>query len=93
MATQETSYPGDLGRRKRRLLKGLALTTAVKDTTPKQRFMAAIKRLPVDATVSEALDLAYFLLKIEEDLVEFEAGRLVPEEELKKRFELRYSIS
>jgi len=83
----------DLKRRRLRLLRGLGLTTRVKETTPKELLMNAVKRLPADTTVEEVLDLAYFLLTIHEQLAEFEAGRLVPEEELKKRFELRYGTS
>jgi len=70
---------------KRRLRKGLGLTRNLRHATPKQLLLSAIKRLPANTTTEEVLNLAYFLFRIEEELAEFEAGRLVPERELEKR--------
>jgi hypothetical protein len=72
---------------KRRLRKGLGLTRNLRDATPKQLLLSAVKRLPRNTTTEEVLDLAYFLFRIEEELSEFEAGRLIPERELEKRYQ------
>jgi len=68
------------------LRKGLGLTRNLRDATPKQLLLSAVKRLPRNTTTEEVLNLAYFLFRIEEELAEFEAGRLIPERELEKRY-------
>jgi len=53
------------------LRKGLGLTRDLRDATPKQLLLSAVKRLPRNATTQEVVNLAYFLLRVEEDLAEF----------------------
>ncbi len=79
------------GYRKRRLMKGLGLSRSLRPTTPKEQLLNAVRRLPKNTTVAEVLDLAYFLRQINEALTEFEEGRLVPEEEVRKMVLEKYA--
>jgi predicted transcriptional regulator len=54
--------------------------------TAKQRVLDAVKKLPEDATVEEAMERLYFLAKVERGLEDAEAGRTVPHEEIRRRF-------
>ena len=75
-----------LAYQKRRLRKGLGLTRNLRDTTPKQLLLSAVRRLPSNTTTEEVANLAYFLFRVEEELDEFEAGRLDPQMELDRRY-------
>jgi predicted transcriptional regulator len=56
------------------------------DTTEKQRAIDAIKSLPDQATIEDAIERLCFIAKIEEGLKQSDAGQLVPHDEVKKRF-------
>jgi predicted transcriptional regulator len=56
------------------------------DTTEKQRAIDAIKSLPDQATIEDAIERLCFIAKIEEGLRQSEAGQLVPHDEVKQRF-------
>lgn len=54
--------------------------------TGKERAIEALRTLPDDATMEEAIERLCFIAKIEEGLRQSEAGRVVPHEDLKKQF-------
>ncbi len=54
--------------------------------TEKQRAIEALRTLPDDATIDDAIERLCFIAKIEEGLCQSEAGRVVPHEEVKKQF-------
>ena len=51
----------------------------------KDRVLDAVRELPEDATVEDAMERLYFLAKIEKGLEEAEAGKTVSHEEAKRR--------
>lgn len=51
----------------------------------KDRVMEAVRDLPEDATVEDAMDRLYFLAKVEEGLQQAEEGRTVSHDEAKRR--------
>ncbi len=51
----------------------------------KERVLDAVRGLPDDATVEDAMERLYFLAKIEEGLRQAEAGETVSHEEARKR--------
>ena len=55
------------------------------ETTEKQRAIDAIKSLPEQATIEDAIERLCFIAKIEEGLRQSDAGQLVPHDEVKKR--------
>ena len=84
-----TELDADRSRRayqRRRLRKGLGLTRNLREATPKQLLLSAVQRLPNNTTTEEVANLAYFLFRVEEELAEFEAGRLDPQIELERRY-------
>lgn len=58
------------------------------ETTEKQRAIDAIKTLPEQATIEDAIERLCFIAKIEEGLRQSAAGQLIPHDEVKKRFGL-----
>ena len=54
--------------------------------TEKQRAIEALRTLPDDATIEDAIEQLCFIAKVEEGLRQSEAGRVVPHEEVKKQF-------
>lgn len=56
------------------------------ETTEKQRAIDAIKSLPDQATIEDAIERLCFIAKLEEGLRQSDAGQLVPHAEVKKRF-------
>ena len=54
--------------------------------TEKQRVIEAVRGLPEDATLADAIERLCFMAKVEEGLRQSEAGRIVPHEEVKKQF-------
>jgi predicted transcriptional regulator len=56
------------------------------DTTEKQRAIDAIKSLPEQATIEDAIERLCLIAKIGQGLRQSEAGQLVPHDEVKKRF-------
>ena len=56
------------------------------EATEKQRAIEALKTLPEQATIEDAIERLCFIAKIEEGLRQSEAGQLVPHDEVKKQF-------
>lgn len=52
----------------------------------KQLALEALRNLPDDATLEDAIERLCFLAKVEEGLRQSEAGELIPHEEIKKQF-------
>ena len=48
--------------------------------------MAAVEKLPSDATIEDAMERLYFLAKIDRGLADADAGRLTEHEEVRSRF-------
>ncbi len=57
-------------------------------TSAKQLAREAVERAPDDATVEDIMERLYFLAKIERGRADVAAGRVVPHEEVRKRFGL-----
>jgi predicted transcriptional regulator len=51
----------------------------------KERVLEAVRDLPDDATVEDAMERLYFLAKVEQGLRQAEAGETVSHEEAKRR--------
>ena len=49
------------------------------------RMVEAIRQLPADATVDDAIERLVFLAKIEEGLAQLDRGEGVPHDEVKRR--------
>ena len=56
------------------------------ETSPKERILEALRDLPSDATIDDAIERLVFLARIEEGLAELDAGQGIPHEEVKRRF-------
>jgi predicted transcriptional regulator len=56
------------------------------EITEKQRAIAALKTLPDEATMEDAIERLCFIAKIEEGLRQSAAGQLVTHDEVKKQF-------
>ena len=54
-------------------------------STPKQRVLEVIERLPADATVEDAIERLVLLAKIEQGLAQLDAGQGVEHSEAKRR--------
>ena len=54
--------------------------------TPKERILEALRSLPADATVDDAIERLVFMAKVEEGLAQLDAGQGIPHEEVKRRF-------
>lgn len=54
----------------------------------RERMLEAIRELPEDASVDDAIERLVFLAKIEEGLAQLERGEGVPHEEAKRRLGL-----
>ena len=52
----------------------------------KERILEALRSLPADATVDDAIERLVFMAKVEEGLAELDAGQGTPHEEVKRRF-------
>jgi predicted transcriptional regulator len=59
--------------------------TDVAENKPKDRVLEAVRELPEDATVEEAMEKLYFLAKVEEGLRQADAGQTMSAEEARKR--------
>jgi len=53
--------------------------------TAKERVLEAVRDLPDDASVEDAMERLYFLAKVEEGLRQAEAGQTVSHKEAKRR--------
>lgn len=51
-------------------------------------MVEAIRELPADATIDDAIERLVFLAKIEEGLAQLDRGEGVPHEEVKRRLGL-----
>ena len=56
------------------------------ETTEKERAIEALKTLPEQATLEDAIERLCFIANIEEGLRQSEAGQLVSHDEIKKQF-------
>ena len=56
------------------------------EITEKQRAIEALKTLPDEATMEDAIERLCFIAKIEEGLRQSEAAQLVSHDEVKKQF-------
>ena len=55
-------------------------------TPAKQRALEALRALPEDATLEDAIETLCFIAKVEEGIRHSEAGELVSHEDIKKQF-------
>jgi predicted transcriptional regulator len=55
-------------------------------TSAKQKVLAAVEKLPADATIEDAMERLYFLTKIDRGVADADAGRLTDHEEARLRF-------
>lgn len=53
--------------------------------TAKERALQALRGLPEDATLEDAIERLCFIAKVEEGLRQSEAGEVTPHEEVKKQ--------
>ena len=58
------------------------------DPSSKDQILAAVNRLPPDATFEDAIDSLLFLYKAQLGLAQADAGQVTPHSEVKKRFGL-----
>jgi predicted transcriptional regulator len=58
---------------------------AMADSSVKERVIEAVRELPDDATVEDAMERLYVLAKIQKGLEQAEAGQTVSHEEAKRR--------
>ena len=56
------------------------------DSSTKERVLEAVRQLPDDATVEDAMERLYFLAKVERGLKDAEEGRTISHEEVRERF-------
>lgn len=63
-----------------------ATVRAMPAQSEKQLALEALRNLPDDATLEDAIERLCFLAKVEEGLRQSEAGELIPYEEIKKQF-------
>jgi predicted transcriptional regulator len=54
--------------------------------TTKERILEAVRSLPADATADDAIERIVFVTKVEEGLMQLDAGEGIPHEEVKRRF-------
>lgn len=54
----------------------------------RERILQALKTLPADATVEDAIERLVFLTKIEAGIAALDAGEAIPHEEVKRRLGL-----
>jgi predicted transcriptional regulator len=54
--------------------------------TTKERILEALRSLPPDATVDDAIERLVFMARVEEGLAQLDAGQGIPHEEIKRRF-------
>ena len=58
------------------------------ETTPKEKALNAVAELPPEATLEDAMERLFFLLKVERGLEDLAAGRVVLHEAVRARFGL-----
>jgi len=52
----------------------------------KERILDALRTLPADATVDDAIERLVFIARVEEGLAQLDAGQGIAHEEVKRRF-------
>ena len=57
------------------------------EASPRERIFAALRDLPADASIDDAIERLLFLARIDEGLAELEAGEGVAHEDVKRRFQ------
>ena len=60
----------------------------MKSGLTRERMIEAIRDLPADASVDDAIERLVFLAKIEEGLVQLDRGEGIPHDELLENWEL-----
>ena len=55
--------------------------------TEKEKVLEAVKSLPDDASIEDAMERLLFLAKIERGIVQADAGESIPHERVKERME------
>ena len=55
-------------------------------STTKERILEALRGLPADATVDDAIERLVFMARVEEGLQQLDASQGVSHEEVKRRF-------
>jgi predicted transcriptional regulator len=68
------------------LVEDASLGTPMVDATLKQRVIEVMEQLPPDATVEDLMERLFFLAKVDRGLADADAGRVVPHEDVTKRF-------
>lgn len=53
--------------------------------TTKDKMLQAVAQLPGDATIEDGMESFLFLAKVERGLAEADAGRTIPDAEVKRR--------
>ena len=56
------------------------------ETSRKERILDALRDLPADASIDDAIERLVFLARLEEGLSQLDAGQGVAHEEVKRRF-------
>jgi hypothetical protein len=56
------------------------------ETSRKERILDALRDLPADASIDDAIERLVFLARLEEGLSQLDAGQGVSHEEVKRRF-------
>jgi len=51
-----------------------------------ERILDALRTLPADATVDDAIERLVFIARVEEGLAQLDAGQGIAHEEVKRRF-------
>jgi len=54
--------------------------------SPRGRILEALRDLPADASIDDAIERLVFLARIEEGLAELDAGQGISHEDVKRRF-------
>ena len=57
-------------------------------TTARERILEALRDLPDDATVDDAIELLVFVARVDAGLAPLDAGTGIPHEEVKRRLGL-----
>lgn len=60
----------------------------MKEIIAKEQILDALKGLPPDATVDDAIERLIFLARVEEGLAELDAGRGISHDEVRRRLGL-----
>ena len=61
--------------------------SGVKDMTTKEQMLNAIRELPDDATLEDAMERLYFLYKVERGIAQADTGQTITQTEARKRME------